>query len=247
MFFLTTQGGMQVGANSLGEGNVLVSPIGTQIGESPVSGGGGLVSMIINFERTLLGGGQSVSITESASPIAGTYLTSGGGQISQEGVVSRNVNFRADAEVFSTSSQDPLSTASGSGSGQIIFYSSSSISSSQSFSPAAPFTSVTSAIPGLWLDSSKRRSRSQIYVEILELMKRGPMTPFEIAFYARLNHKRTKEYVEFLKRSGYLEPIEEDGRLTYVLSKNGIVFLEKVRDLFENPQTTGYVNFEGVR
>lgn len=92
---------------------------------------------------------------------------------------------------------------------------------------------VTSAIPGLWMDTSKRRSRSQIYVEILELMKRGPMTPFEIAFYARLNHKRTKEYTEFLKRSGYLEVMLEDGRSTLVLTKNGLSFLERAKALFQ--------------
>ena len=116
-------------------------------------------------------------------------------------------------------------------------------SMSQSYSSTVSLTSITSAIPGLWLDSSKRRSRSQIYVEILELMKRGPMTPFEIAFYARLNHKRTKDYAEFLKRSGYLETVVEDGRMTYVLTKNGIVFLDGVKALFESNRATEYVNF----
>lgn len=122
---------------------------------------------------------------------------------------------------------------------------SSSTGSLQSYPSQFSFTSLTSAIPGLWFDTSKRRSRSQIYVEILELMKRGPMTPFEIAFYARLNHKRTKEYVEFLKRSGYLETIVEDGRVTYVLTKNGSVFLEGVKALFENNRAaTEYANFD---
>jgi len=102
----------------------------------------------------------------------------------------------------------------------------------------SPFSTVTAAIPGLWLDASKRRSRSQIYFEILELIKRGPMTPFEIAFYARLNHKRTKEYTEFLKRSGYLKSLEEDGRTTYVLTANGLAFIERVKSLFEENRTT---------
>jgi predicted transcriptional regulator len=84
-------------------------------------------------------------------------------------------------------------------------------------------------VPGIWDESSKKRSRSQIYVEILELLKRGPMTPFEIAFYARLNHKRTKEYVRLLERSGYLESNEEDGRTFWTLSASGKVIVDKVR------------------
>ena len=43
-------------------------------------------------------------------------------------------------------------------------------------------TSVTAVIPDLWLDSSEKRSRSRIYMQILEMMKHKPMTPFEIAY-----------------------------------------------------------------
>ena len=55
------------------------------------------------------------------------------------------------------------------------------------------------------------------------------MTSFEIAFYARLNHKWTEEYTEFLKRRGYLEVMLEEGRSTYVLTKNGLSFLERAK------------------
>ncbi len=103
-------------------------------------------------------------------------------------------------------------------------------------SSSTGLSTVTAAIPGLWLDSSKRRTKSQIYIEILELMKRGPMTPFEIAFYARLNRKRTKEYTEFLKHTGYLqEELEkETGKKVYVLTKEGFLFLERVKVLFQD-------------
>lgn len=99
---------------------------------------------------------------------------------------------------------------------------------------------LTAAIPGLWLDSNrKRRSRSQIYVEILELLRRGPMTPFEIAFYARLNHKRTKEYTEFLKLCDYLQTAEEEGgHKVYVLTKEGTAFLERAKALFQYRETS---------
>lgn len=99
-------------------------------------------------------------------------------------------------------------------------------------SPESMFSASTNTIPRLWLDASKRRSRSQIYIEIVELLTRGPMTPFEIAFYARLNHKRTKAYLEFLKSSGYVEVVDEDGRTTYVLTSGGREFVDRVRSLF---------------
>lgn len=94
------------------------------------------------------------------------------------------------------------------------------------------FTSLTPAVPKVWWDFFQRRSRFEIYVEMLELMKRAPMTPFEVAFYARLNHKRTKEYVEYLESIGYLHPVSEDGRTVLVLTKDGGDFLERAKSLF---------------
>lgn len=104
-----------------------------------------------------------------------------------------------------------------------------SVVTPQSFSM---FTSLTPAVPKLWWDFFQRRSRFEIYVEVLELMKRGPMTPFELAFYARLNHKRTKEYVEYLESVGYLHAVSEDGRTVFVLTKDGGGFLERAKALF---------------
>jgi predicted transcriptional regulator len=101
-------------------------------------------------------------------------------------------------------------------------------------SPSA-VSSVTAAVPKVWWDFFQRRSKFEIYVDILELMKRGPMTPFEVAFYARLNHKRTKEYTEFLAEAGYLHPVNEDGRNLYVLTKEGIGFLDRVQSLLVGP------------
>ena len=87
-------------------------------------------------------------------------------------------------------------------------------------------------MPNLWADHSRKRSRFEVYLEILELLKRGPLTPFEVAFYARLNHKRTKEYISFLERSGYLELIDEDGRTVCVLSTSGGNVVERVRAIY---------------
>jgi predicted transcriptional regulator len=102
-------------------------------------------------------------------------------------------------------------------------------------SSASTISSVTAAVPKVWWEFSQRRSKFEIYVEILELMKSGPMTPFEVAFYARLNHKRTKEYAEFLAQAGYLQGVSEDGKLLYVLTKDGVGFLDRVRSLLIGP------------
>jgi predicted transcriptional regulator len=129
-----------------------------------------------------------------------------------------------------------VEASSANGQSQVYFLTRGGFSVTESVSNLNSFptlSSITSAIPGLWLDSSKRRSRSQIYVEILELMKRGPMTPFEIAFYARLNRKRTKQYTKFLRQAGYLESRDEEGRTTYALSSSGLAFLEKFKTVFE--------------
>jgi len=101
--------------------------------------------------------------------------------------------------------------------------------------PPSAFSSVTAAVPKVWWDFFQRRSKFEIYVEILELMKRGPMTPFEVAFYARLNHKRTKEYTEFLAEAGYLQPVNEEGRTLYALTKEGLGFLNRVQSLLVGP------------
>lgn len=100
------------------------------------------------------------------------------------------------------------------------------------FTTSSNLSSLSATIPSLWLNLNKRRRRvrSQIYIEILELMKeRGPMTPFEITLYARLNHKRTKECITFLSLCNYLQQTGEmDGRFSYVLTKEGLKFLERV-------------------
>jgi predicted transcriptional regulator len=104
----------------------------------------------------------------------------------------------------------------------------------------APSTSasVTNSIPKIWWDFSQRRSRFEIYVEILELMKQGPMTPFEIAFYARLNHKRTREYTEFLEEASFLQAVIQEGKTLYTLTKEGRGFLDRVQSLLAEPRIT---------
>jgi predicted transcriptional regulator len=66
----------------------------------------------------------------------------------------------------------------------------------------------------------------------MDLLKRGAMTPYEIAFRLHLNHKRTKEIVELMERSGFLESRTEDGRILHALSTGGMTFAERIGQLF---------------
>jgi predicted transcriptional regulator len=127
----------------------------------------------------------------------------------------------------------------GSPSGSESSSSQQTVSESQSEAATGSSLSLTSTssplfaiMPSLWADHSRKRSRFEVYLEILELLKRGPLTPFEVAFYARLNHKRTKEYINFLERSGYLEVVDEDGRTVCVLSTSGGNVVERVRSFY---------------
>lgn len=91
---------------------------------------------------------------------------------------------------------------------------------------------VAASIPRVWEDPSKRRSSIQIYAEIMELTSRGAMSPFELAFYARLNHKRAKDYLRYLEDNGFLQRVEEEGKPLYALTKSGLAFLQGVKRLF---------------
>jgi len=84
-------------------------------------------------------------------------------------------------------------------------------------------------LPQVWSDSAKKRSRLRICVEILELLKQGPLSPFEVAFQLRLNSKRTKMYLEFLKQQKSLESIEQDGRVLYRLTPAGMALIERAK------------------
>src|SRR5271169_3084441 len=91
----------------------------------------------------------------------------------------------------------------------------------------APFMQ-SSTLPKVWLESGRRRSRFRIHVEILEALKSGALTPFEISFRLRLNTKRTKEYLELLADNGLLERSTDDGRDVHVLTAKGWAFSENI-------------------
>lgn len=81
----------------------------------------------------------------------------------------------------------------------------------------------------VWLDSERRRSRFRIYVEILDLLKKGPMTPFEVSFHLRLNSKRTREYIEFLAEKNFLECSNQEGKFICTITSPGATFVQNMR------------------
>jgi predicted transcriptional regulator len=85
----------------------------------------------------------------------------------------------------------------------------------------------------IWLDSERRRSRFRIYVEILDLLKKGPMTPYEVSFHLRLNSKRTKEYIEFLADKKFLDCSDQEGRLLCAITTPGATFVDNLRTILD--------------
>ena len=98
----------------------------------------------------------------------------------------------------------------------------------------SPLALTFSPLLGVWLDSERRRSRFRIYVEILELIKERPMTPYEVAFQLRLNRKKAKEHLDFLVSRGFLELISNDeDKALFGITPNGRTFVGNLRTVLE--------------
>ena len=92
----------------------------------------------------------------------------------------------------------------------------------------SPAALQSPAVLTVWKAQPARRSRFRIYVEILEALRGGPMTPFEIAFRLRLNSKRAKGYVERLMEKRLLESVEHDDLVA--LTASGRAFAEEMQN-----------------
>lgn len=94
----------------------------------------------------------------------------------------------------------------------------------------SPFTLVAfGPLLSVWLDSERRRSRFRIYVEILDLLRKGPMSPYEISFHLGLNSKRTREYIEFLADKKFLDCSGQDGRFVCTITVPGAILVENLK------------------
>jgi len=91
-------------------------------------------------------------------------------------------------------------------------------------------SSLLVQIPQVWYDSHRKRSRFRTHVEILELLRRGPLSAFEVAFQLRLNSKRTREYLEFLELQQLVGRGMEDKAL-FAITPDGMALIERARAL----------------
>jgi len=92
---------------------------------------------------------------------------------------------------------------------------------------ASPLALQSPAVLSVWAAQANRRSRFRIYIEILDVLKAGPLTPFEIAFRLRLNSKRAKGYVDHLVQKGLLKTEEEKDLVS--LTASGLGFADEIR------------------
>ncbi|HKW04573.1 MAG TPA: winged helix-turn-helix domain-containing protein [Nitrososphaerales archaeon] len=95
---------------------------------------------------------------------------------------------------------------------------------------------VFSPLLSVWLDSERRRSRFRIYVEILDLLRKGPMTPYEVSFHLRLNSKRTRDFMAFLAEKKFLQFSDQEGRLLCTITPPGAIFVENLRAILDQSE-----------
>ena len=100
------------------------------------------------------------------------------------------------------------------------------MSSQPTSETALPAQPLLAQILEVWNEPSRKRSRFRIYVEILELLRERPLSPFEVAFRLRLNAKRTRHYLEFLVERGVLERVEDDSKVKFSINPEGVALLE---------------------
>ncbi|OGI15648.1 hypothetical protein A3K63_04415 [Candidatus Micrarchaeota archaeon RBG_16_49_10] len=84
-------------------------------------------------------------------------------------------------------------------------------------------------------EMNARRTKTQIYVDILRSLQRsnGRLRKTHIVYKANLTHTRLEEYLEFLLARKF---IEEDGngrQVFYKITEKGMRFLEQVTRLRE--------------
>ncbi len=89
------------------------------------------------------------------------------------------------------------------------------------------FTITTYTQGGLYLECRRRRSRLEIYVQIIEQLLTGPSSITEIALNSKTNFSLAKEYIEFLLGKGLVKKAIRDGKLCYTATPDGIQFRDR--------------------
>lgn len=73
---------------------------------------------------------------------------------------------------------------------------------------------------------SKRRSRLELYVEVLKVIGKGVNKPTNIMYKCNLSWINLKEILNFLLKQNFISVVDEDGRKTYRLTERGREVLE---------------------
>lgn len=82
----------------------------------------------------------------------------------------------------------------------------------------------------------ERRTRYEIYADLLEVISRRGSSPITRASYgANLPVDRTKKFLRFLASRGFVKEVFVDNSRTYRITKRGLEYLQifrKMRKLF---------------
>jgi predicted transcriptional regulator len=83
---------------------------------------------------------------------------------------------------------------------------------------------------------NERRSKMRIFRDMIYtiIKKGGKAKPTHIMYGANLSHDRLKSYLEFLMQKGFIEEINNNGRIYYIVSDKGQKFVnefEKIEEL----------------
>jgi len=86
-----------------------------------------------------------------------------------------------------------------------------------------------------------RREKSDILVDMLASIqeKGGKIKPTHLMYKANLSHRQLKSYLEELLENHLVEEVEEKTYKYFVISDDGLKFLEKMRQMKEFEKTFG--------
>ncbi len=80
---------------------------------------------------------------------------------------------------------------------------------------------------GLYLEYRRRRSRLEIYCQIIEQLLTSPSSITEIALRSTTNFTLAKEYIDFLLGKGLITELTVSGRLCYTPTPQGVQFRDR--------------------
>ncbi len=86
-----------------------------------------------------------------------------------------------------------------------------------------------------------RRSKTQIYIDILRSVQRanGKLKKTHIVYKANLTHSRLEDYLDFLLSNEFLKEERSGNQIFYTITERGMSFLGKVNKLREISEAFG--------